>query len=127
MTPEELQRKLSNLSKDMLPAIEKAMTTAAMNVEGKAKENCQPGTSPYYRAPHITGTMLRSISSKVEMKSNEVHGVVGAGVEYAIDVHEGTSRMEARPFILDAILEKESETVEILSGAVEEAIRRHTR
>lgn len=127
MTPEELQRKLSNLSKDMLPATEKAMRTAAMSVEGKAKENCQPGKSPYYRAPHITGTMLRSISSKVEVKGNEVHGIVGAGVDYALDVHEGTSRMEARPFILDAILEKESETIEILSDAVEEAIRRHTR
>lgn len=128
MNVDELQRKLQNLSKDMLPAIEKAMTTAAMNVEGKAKENCTPGQTPYYRAPFITGTMRRSISSKVEVKGyNEVHGIVGAGVEYAIDVHEGTSRMEARPFILDAILEKESETVVILSDAMEEAIRRHTK
>jgi len=127
MTPEELQRKLSNLSKDMLPAIEKAMRIAAMNVEGKAKENCTPGQSPYYRAPHITGTMLRSISSDAKVKGNEVHGIVGAGVDYALDVHEGTSKMEARPFILDAIIEKEGETIKTLSDAVEEAIRRHTR
>lgn len=127
MNVEELQRKLQNVSKDMLPAIEKAMTTAAMNIEGKAKENCTPGQTPYDRAPFITGTMRRSISSKVEIKNSEVHGIVGAGVEYAVDVHEGTSRMEARPYILDAILEKESETADILSDAVENAIRRHTK
>ena len=129
ITIEELQRKLKNISADMIPTLEKAMRDAAMNVEGKAKENCQPGTSPYYRAPHITGTMLRSIASKADVKGNEVKGIVHAGGEkanYAEEVHEGTSRMEARPFILDAILEKESETVEILSGAVKEAIRRHT-
>ena len=124
---EELQRKLKNISTDMLPALKGAMTDAAMNIEGKAKENCTPGQSPYYKAPLITGTMRRSISSKVEVKGNEIRGVVGAGVDYAIDVHEGTSRMEARPFILDAITEKEDDTLGFLSDAVESNLRGHTR
>lgn len=134
MTVEELQSKLENISKDMLPAIKKGMIDAAQNIEGKAKENCTPGSSPYSKAPHITGTLSRSIASKVEVKGNEVHGIVSAGgedspegpVEYAIHVHEGTSKMPARPFILDAIQAKEKDTTEILTDAIEEALRKHT-
>lgn len=114
---EELQRKLNNLSKDMLPVLQTAMTNAAMNIEGKAKENC----------PVITGTLRRSISSKAELKGNEIIGTVGANTEYAEAVHEGTSKRPPKPFILDAITEKEGETLGILNNAVEEAIRGHTR
>ena len=120
ITVEELQRKLNNLSKDILPALQKAMTDAAQNVEGKAQENC----------PVITGTLKRSIASKMEVKGNEVKGIVHAGGEkanYAEAVHEGTSRRPPKPFILDAITEKENETLGILSDGVESAIRRHTR
>ena len=126
ITPEELQHRIRKLSEASIPAILKGMTDAAMNVEAKAKENCTPGLSPYYRAPHVTGTLRRSISSKVETKGNEVHGIVGAGVSYAVEVHEGTSRMPPRPFILDAIIEKKNETLEYLSRALEGGIRRHT-
>lgn len=117
MSIEELQRKLSNLSKDMLPVLEKAMTDAVQNVEGKAKENC----------PVITSTLRRSISSKAEVKGTEIKGVIGANTEYAEAVHEGTSKRSPKPFILDAIMEKEGETLEILNDGVGEAIRRHTR
>lgn len=114
---DDLQRKLKSISKDMMPALQKAMTDAAQNVEGKAKENC----------PVITGTLRRSISSKAEVKGNEVTGIVGANTEYAEAVHEGTSRRSPKPFILDAITEKEDETLGILSDGVESAIRGHTR
>lgn len=127
---EELQVKLRKMSSDMIPLIRKGMTNAVQNVEGKAKENCTPGSSPYYRAPHITGTMRRSIGSKVDVKGNEVKGIVFAGGEkanYAEEVHEGTSRMPPRPYILDAITEKENETIEFLNDAVEQGIRKHTR
>jgi len=127
MSIEELQTKLRNISLTMVPAIEKGMTDAVQNIEGKAKENCTPGSSPYYKAPFITGTLRRSISSKVEQRGIEVKGIVGAGVDYAIDVHDGSSRMPPRPFILDAITEKETETIEFLSDTVKDGIRRHTR
>jgi len=117
MTMGELQAKLRNLSLAMIPAIEKGMTDAAMNVEGRSKELC----------PVITGTLRRSISSKAEVKSNEVKGIVGANTEYAETVHEGSSKRAPNPFILSAITEKESETLRILSDAIEEGIRKHTR
>ena len=130
MSIEELQVKLRKMSSDMIPTIRKGMTDAVQNVEGKAKENCTPGQSPYYKAPLITGTMRRSIGSKVDIKGKEIKGIVFAGGEkanYAEEVHEGTSRMPPRPYILDAITEKENETIEFLSDAAEQGIRRYTR
>ncbi len=130
MSIEELQTKLRNLSLSMVPALQKGMTDAVQNIEGKAKENCTPGSSPYYKAPLITGTLRRSIASKTDTKGNEVIGIVHAGGEeanYAEEVHEGTSRMPPRPYILDAITEKENETIDFLSDAVKDGIRKHTR
>jgi len=117
ITIEELQRKLKNISADMIPTLEKAMRDAAMNVEGRSKELC----------PVITGTLRRSISSKTEVKGNEVKGIVGANTKYAEAVHEGSSKRAPNPFILNSIIEKEPETLSFLSSAIEEAIRRHTR
>lgn len=130
MSIEELQAKLRNMSLGMVPAIEKGMADATMNIEGKAKENCTPGSSPYYKAPHITGTMRRSIASKTDTRGNEVIGIVHAGGEkanYAEEVHEGTSRMPPRPYILDAIISEETKTIGFLEDAVKQGIRMHTR
>ena len=117
MSIEELQRKLSNISKDMLPALEKAMTDAAMVAEGRSKELC----------PVITSTLRRSISSRAMIKGNEVKGIVGANTTYAEAVELGTSKRAPHPYLLPAIEEKQSEIVDILSSAVEEAIKKHTR
>ena len=123
---EELQAKLKSISKDMLPSIEKGMNKATANVKAQAKDNINPATTIYYRPAFITGNLSRSIADKVEVKGNTVVGTVGAGAGYAKKIHEGTSKMPARPFLLDAIKEKEGETVEFLSDAIESALRRYT-
>lgn len=116
MTVAELQAKLQSVQKDMLPAIKNGMLDAVQNVEGKAKENC----------PVITGTLRRSINSEVAQEGETIKGIVGAGTDYAEAVHEGTSTQAPNPFILLAIKEKETETVEFLSDAIEEGLRKHT-
>lgn len=134
MTAAQMAAKLKNISDDMIPAIKKGMADACLNIEGCAKKNCTPGQSPYSRAPHITGTLSRSMGSHVEVHDKEIKGIVSAGgedspegpVEYAIHVHEGTSRMAPRPFILDAIKEEEKMTTGLLSDAVDDALRKYT-
>jgi len=115
MRLEELQKKLRTLSVSMPPAIEEGMWKAVLNIEQKAKENC----------PVKTGATRRSISSEVGFRGNQCTGVVGAGTNYSIYIHEGTSKMQARPFLLDAIKEKEEETVEFLSKSIEKELQRH--
>jgi len=117
MSIEELQTKLRNISLTMVPAIEKGMTDAVQNVEGRSKELC----------PVITGTLRRSISSETKTTGNEIKGIVGANTEYAEAVELGTSKRPPHAYLMPAIIEKESETLRILGDAVEDGIRRHTR
>lgn len=134
MTPEQMAAKLNDLSYAMIPAMKKGMGNACRNIEGRAKKNCTPNESPYPRAPHVTGTLSRSMGSHVEVDGNKITGIVSAGgedskegpVEYAINVHEGTSRMAPRPFILDAIIEEEERTLDFLGDAMEEAVEEKT-
>jgi len=134
ITPEQMAAKLKELSHAMTPGIKRGMEDACLNIEGHAKKNCTPGESPYSRAPHVSGTLSRSMGSHVEVDGNKIKGIVSAGgedskegpVEYAIHVHEGTSRMAPRPFILDAIIEEEDKTVEFLAEPIEDALEART-
>lgn len=133
LTPEQMAAKLAALHIDEIPALVPAMEKACLLAEGKAKENCTPGKSPYYKAPYSDDNdprrkpphMRDTIEGKVaDVTSSSVRGVVGTPKDYAIHVHEGTSRMQARPFILDAIKEEQEHILEILSEATVEVVRR---
>ena len=56
----------------------------------------------YGSAIYLTGDLIRSISFNVDLKGQEV--TVGSNLNYAGWVHNGTSRMPARPFLRDAVL-----------------------
>ena len=127
ISPDQLKQRLRKLERDVFNSIVEGMEAAALNVEATAKSYCQPGQSPYYRAPHITGTLQRSISSKTDVVNKAVHGIVGAGVSYALAVHDGTSRMSARPFILDAIVANEKDTMGIIEEHVLQGIKKNVK
>lgn len=132
LTPEELQAKLRSLSAGTMPAVARGMQKAVLNVEAEAKKNCTPGQSPYAKAPysddrdpHRKPPHLRdTIKGELQATGSSVVGTVGTPKSYALSVHEGTSKMEARPFIMDAIVAKKNETLSILSEGVSDAIRR---
>jgi HK97 gp10 family phage protein len=124
LTQDELKKRLNNVPKAMQEDVLEAMTKAAMNIEGEAKKYCAPSTTIYDRAPFITGALRRSISSHAKIQGKKIVGIVGAGVFYALFVHEGTSKMAARPFLLDAIKNKRPETIKLLSKGIEKAMKR---
>jgi HK97 gp10 family phage protein len=124
LTQDELKKRLNNVPKNMQQDVLDAMTKAAMNIEGEAKKYCAPSTTIYDKAPFITGTMRRSISSYAKIQGKKIIGIVGAGVFYALYVHEGTEKMAARPFLWDAIKNKRPETIKLLSQGIEKAMRR---
>jgi sRNA-binding carbon storage regulator CsrA len=132
-TPAQMAAKLTRLHTETIPALVKGMTDACLNVEGKCKIDCTLGKSRYYKAPYSDDNypgrkpphMRDTIEGKVvEVTSSSVRGVVGTPKEYAIHIHEGTSRMQARPFISDNIKDEEETTIEILSEAIRGQVRR---
>lgn len=70
-------------------------------------------------APVDTGRLRADIATKLYQK--ELKGVVYNTVEYAIYVHEGTRKMRARPYILNAIRGEEPKIVrELQRNALKE-------
>lgn len=67
--------------------------------------------------PHTdTGRLRNSISHGVEDRGmGKLVAIVGSNVEYAPYLELGTKRMAARPFLLRAIEEKQTEIRDILS------------
>lgn len=57
-----------------------------------------------YECPVKTGRLRADIGHKFNEK--EIQGIIYNQVEYSIYVHEGTQRMTARPYILNAIRDK---------------------
>lgn len=130
LTFAELRERLENLPKATIPAMKKGMAKAALNVKAQAKMNCTPGKSPYAKAPYSDDNdprrepihMRDAMYHRVIATDKSVRGIIGNPKRYAAWVHEGTKKMAARPFILDAIKQKESETRAILSEALETAL-----
>ena len=50
-----------------------------------------------------TGRLANSIYHDVEKRGRELIGIVGSGVDYAIHLEFGTSKMAARPFLQPAL------------------------
>ena len=78
---------------EQLPA---ALEAIGIHIEGEAKEELE-------NTPRRidTGNLRNSITHEVSESENAVY--VGTNVEYALYVHEGTSRMEANRFLTNAV------------------------
>jgi HK97 gp10 family phage protein len=134
ITVRELQERLKNLQKETIPAVEKGMQEACNLVVADAKRDCTPGQSRYWKAPYSDDKdprrepphMRDTIEGYIVSTETEVSGIVGTWKHYAPYVHEGTSRMPARPFILDNIIDNREEILEILARSLGEVIEKET-
>ncbi len=88
------------LTARMQKNVGEALTAMGIKAVGLTVEKMVSG----YGAPiWDTGTLMRSIT--FERVGGEDAILVGSPVEYAVYVHDGTSKMAGRPFLRDAILE----------------------
>jgi len=130
ITKEQLIQKLKNVQACTVPSVKRGMKKAVLNGEGQAKINCTPGKGPYGKAPYSDdkdvareGPHMRDVMyGKVFEDAERIVGVIGNPKSYSGYVHEGTKRMGPRPFILDAIKEKEEETLQFLGDSLGDAI-----
>lgn len=74
--------------------------------------------APYSVSDEAIIHMRDTIYSEVISDQKQVMGVVGTPKDYSLWVHEGTSRMWARPFLTDAIQAKQRAVRQILGEAL---------
>ena len=123
--PEELRELLERISAKSLPAAQWGMGNAVLHIEGVAKQFCTPGHTIYHKAPytddndpHREPPHMRDVMfSRVRVSGGKVIGTVGNPKHYSGWVHDGTSNMEGRAFILDAIMVSRENTYMCLQDA----------
>jgi len=106
------------------------LQTVADVVVDTAQDYCTPGKSPYdpmifpskppgtTGAPYRTGLMRDTIQGNVaDTGRGKASAVIWSDAEYSSYVHDGTSKMQARPFITDAVKANESRIEEIMIDA----------
>lgn len=110
MTLEEAIQRMEQARLDR----ERAMNRIVLTVERAAKK----------RTPVDTGTLRRSITHRVEASGER--GVVGTNIQYSRFVHEGTSRMKARPYLEEGLRDSDTDIKQIIDdlgkGYLEEIV-----
>lgn len=89
-------------------AIGRALEAIGIEAEGDAKELC----------PVDTGRLRNSITHTIDADDNTA--VIGTNVEYAIPVHEGTSKRKGNPFLLNAVNQNADKYRKIAEAALKD-------
>jgi len=141
ITLDELSAKLEEAGENVRKNMEKAINKCCLLVVDEAKRNCTPGSSPYdtmiFRkdstrarrsgAPFDTGALRRSITGSVTSDNKTITASIGSNMDYAAYVHEGTSRMQGRPFLTDAISAEKSRIQGIMQAAGADGLKETCR
>lgn len=82
---------------------------------------------PHGNPPHTeivdTGRLFDSVSANVaNVSSNAFTVEVGAGTHYAKYVHDGTSKLNGRPFITDGLLKARPDIKKLLADRLKQGI-----
>ncbi len=111
-----LVAKLNAYSISTTSKVYDAVKRAHLIVEAEAKRLI---TSGYYKPAVDTGRLRMSITSGiVNFDKNSIEAKIGSNVYYGIYVHEGTKRMEKRPFLTDALEKKKEKIKEMIKIAI---------
>jgi len=99
---------LDIMQEDFAKAISDSLAKSALLVEGQSKIN----------SPVDTGRMRSSITTEIQ----PLKATIMPMVNYAVYVHEGTKFMKARPFMKDALDQKEGAIADIFERELNKAV-----
>jgi hypothetical protein len=105
MTPDELAAKLK--SHPFASVCEPLMSRIVLTVLRHSQQ----------RTPVRTGTLRRSLTTRVQSSGGSVRGFVGSNLRYAAPVHEGHGGVTGRPFIREGIEDSRGEISTLLQAA----------
>lgn len=94
------------IAKELGTAITRALEEVGIQAEGDAKALC----------PVDTGRLRNSITHAID--ASDSTAVIGTNVEYALYVHEGTSRRKGQPFLTDAVAQNADKYRDIAEKAL---------
>ena len=91
--------------------LETALEAVGLHIEGEAKEELE-------NTPRRidTGNLRNSITHKVVDSEKAVY--IGTNVEYALYVHEGTSRMEPNRYLRNAVDRNKDQVIDYIKKAM---------
>lgn len=109
------------------------VTAASIHLQNEVKKNLTGSRSgKQYKIPHTsrkytaskpgeapavrTGDLLNSIKYNIKRSQSEVLGAVGSDLQKAIWLENGTSNMEARPFLLKSFERQRRELKRMMGG-----------
>lgn len=120
--------KFTDHSKKVLSSMDSAKKKALTAIGLVAVEETNDYMHSHYYSPiYDTGTLIRSITSDVRDNEKVDIGAsqskVGTNIEYAGAVHEGNSRMRARPFLRDAIMDNKDKWKEVAEEYIGKEMR----
>lgn len=95
----------------------RALSAMAIEAVGMIVNRMNSGY--YYRRIWRTGDLQRDVSYRMRASDHAVD--VGNNLEYAVYVHDGTSKMPARPYITDTLTS--SDNMEALKEIAQDALR----
>lgn len=112
-----------------IKAMGRGLGNAGERVKEVARDSVQEQMLYGYHTPHgedghteilDTGALFESITAEAKRASQNLVTVsVTAGTDYAVYVHQGTSKLEGRPFITDGV----SKAMPQIKSAIEGALR----
>lgn len=110
-----MDEQINDHSAEYLQAVNGALATAleaiGVHIEGEAKEELE-------NTPRRidTGNLRNSINYQVNDEEKAVY--IGTNTEYAIYVHEGTSRMEPNRFLTNAVERNQDQINQMIKDAM---------
>jgi len=118
---DRVKRIFKQISKNTQSSMYNAISAATAIVAFEAQRITRVGPYKAYK----TGKLSNSIKGMVEKFALDmVEGVAGVfNVDYAIYVHEGTSNMIPKPFLLLALKRKRKIVIKLLRKALEKDIK----
>lgn len=112
--------------RDNSPAVRYAMARAKVRALTEIGLIAVEVTTDYmqsrYGAPiRQTGDLMRDVNSRVQIAESKV--AIGNSLNYALPVHNGTSKTSGRPYLFDAATENTDIWKEITEDHIGEEIR----
>ena len=118
---EKIMRALEKAPTIMVREINKAIQKSALFTVGEVKKHITSGTD-MYKSPVLTGALRRGISVS-QLSPMKATITPSKSTDYAKYVHEGTSKMQARPFFNITAKRSQKDIEDFFNKALDTAIK----